>query len=107
MSDASRTSFEGDRLAVILACLDTRDVTGGCYPPEVTGPVDRLRWNQARLVALALYHAHTTAMLAGEYSQELYLMAGAIYRQSRTEFPAGTREELREDLSDAIELGWL
>lgn len=107
VSDPARSSARGARLAVVLSSLDVLDVTGGRYPLDVTEPDDRLRWNQSLLVSLALYHAHVTAMLPGEYAQELHLMAGAIYRQSRTEFPTGTRAELSEDIEAAIELGWL
>lgn len=70
-------------------------------------PEDRRRWNQARLVALAVHHAFVPSMLVGEYTQELYMMAGSIYRQSRDSFPTGTDEELASEIATAVESGWL
>ena len=68
---------------------------------------DRRRWNQARLLALALSHTFEPSMLPGEYTQQLYSMAVAIYRQSRSTFPTGTAEELAKDVAAAVERGWL
>ena len=97
------------RAAEILASLDELDVTGAKYPSDVTGPTDRLRWNQSRLVALALYQTFEPSSLPGEYSQELYLMAASIYRlsTSRPEFQSGTLAELATDVRAAAVRGWL
>jgi hypothetical protein len=46
-------------------------------------------------------------MLVGEYAQELYMMAGSIYRQSRDSFLTGTDEELASEIATAVESGWL
>jgi hypothetical protein len=68
---------------------------------------DRRRWNQARLLAVALYHTFEPSMLPGEYTQQLYTMAIAIYCQSRSTFPTGTAEELAKEVAAAVERGWL
>jgi hypothetical protein len=94
-------------VAQILASLEERDVLGTCYAEGVMAPEDRRRWNQARLVALAVHHAFVPSMLVGEYTQELYMMAGSIYRQSRDSFPSGTDEELASEIATAVESGWL
>ena len=95
------------RVAQILASLAERDVLGTCYPEGVSAPEERRRWNQARLVALAIYHGFEPSMLVGEYTQELYLMAGSIFRQSQDAFPTGTDEELASEVATAVESEWL
>ena len=48
-------------------------------------------------------------VLPGEYSQELYTLAGSIYRQSRAQLPTGTLAELEAalPLAPALQRGWL
>ena len=95
------------RATEILSSLDELDVTGGSYPSDVTEHDDRLRWNQSRLVALAFYHAFEPTMLAGEYRQELYMLAGSIYRQDTRVFHTGTTDELATEITDALVRGWI
>jgi hypothetical protein len=89
----------------VLSALDTRDVCGAGYPADATTPEQRRRWNQARLIALALYRLHEPAMLAGEYAQGTLMMAQSVYRQR--DYATGTDEELAEDIADALAEGWL
>jgi hypothetical protein len=90
-----------------LGSLEERDALGGYYPSGAVTPEDRRRWNEARLLALAIYHTFVPSMLAGEYSSELYLMSSSIYGQSRTEFTTGTDEKLASAVAMAVERGWL
>ena len=101
------TPDDEERATRILASLETQDISGSRYPRYVVDPEDRIRWNQARLIALAIYRAHIPSMHSGEYSAELYALAGSIFRQSRVQFPTGTRSDLGAELADAVERGWL
>jgi hypothetical protein len=86
------TGVDG-RVEQILAWLDERDVAGGFYPTRVVDEEDRRRWNQCRLLALALYREFEPSMLPGEYSQSVFMMAGSIYVEDRTVFLTGTDDE--------------
>jgi len=95
-----------ERVARLLDTLVDHDVTGACYAADVQEPDQRRRWNQARLVALALHHAYETSeVLPGELSQSLLMLTRSIYRQA--EFATGTDEELAEEISTALSQGWL
>jgi hypothetical protein len=96
-----------NRAAEILATLNDHDVMGGFYPTNATTAEERRRWNQSRLVALALHHQFEPSMQPGEYSQSVFMMAGSIYSEDRAEFPTGTDEELAEEIELAVEVGWL
>lgn len=91
----------------ILASLKERDVLGAYYPEGAVTPEERRRWNQARLLALVLYHGFEPSMRPGEHTQELYMTAGSIFRQSKSTFPTGTDEELASEVAGAVESGWL
>lgn len=95
-----------DGVARLMESLGSCDVTGASYPSDVRGPDERRRWNQARLVALALHEAYEpTSIQPGEFSQSLYMFAQSIYHQA--EFATGTDEELAEEISTALRRGWL
>jgi hypothetical protein len=82
--------------------LHDRDVLGGGYPSGITTIDERRRWNQARLVALALARTSEPDMPNTEF---IYRTARSIY--GATEFAAGTEEELAAEIADARAEGWL
>lgn len=96
-----------DRVKQILGWIGQRDVAGRYYPTDVANDEDRRRWNQSRLLALALHHRLEPSMQQGEYSQSVSMMAGSIYVRDRTVFLTGTDDDLSEMLTDAVEAGWL
>jgi hypothetical protein len=79
------------------------DVRGTPYPPYVSSTEERLRWDQATLVALATSAAHEEAGQAD--LAFVWHTSRAIYNDP--EFATGTAEELASMVDDAVELGFL
>jgi hypothetical protein len=86
----------------IAESLSSLDVVGGSYPAGVVTESDRRRWNQARLVALALARVAEPDMPNAAY---VYMQARAIYQQE--ELATGTDAELAEAIAVARSQGWL
>lgn len=91
----------------VMSRLDSRDVVGGAYPSGLVTEEQRRRWNQARLISLALHHVHEDGMLPGEYSQSVYMLALSIFRQDPAIYTTGTPDELRQEVEFALKQGWL